>query len=81
MKASVQKITFECRTQYSKKKKKDKLNTIFNLSQLTILKLKKFTHCGVSPEFFIPNLDMLFIMPYLRIDKKTPYVEMTFVRL
>jgi hypothetical protein len=65
----VQSITVECRTQYSKQNK-DKLNTIFNLLQLTILKLKKFTHCGVSPEFFIPNLDMLFIIPSLRTNKR-----------
>ena len=53
---------------------------LLNVSRLTILKLKKVTHCGISPEFFIANLDMLFTMPPLRTDKEAPYVETTFVR-
>jgi len=76
----VHSITVEFKTQYSKQNK-DNLNIIFNFSNLTILKLEKVTHCGISPEFFIANLDMLLIMPSLRIDKETPYVETTFVLL
>jgi hypothetical protein len=67
-------------TQYSQQNK-DNLNIILNVSRLTILKLKKVTHCGISPEFLIANLDMLFIMLSLRTDKKAPYEEKTFVRL
>jgi len=40
-----------------------------------MLELKKVTHFGISPEFFIANLEMLFIVPSLRTDKEAPHVE------